>query len=223
MKHVPSAAKPQAADQTRLHCILVLFAGAVLGCHPLPPGSLASIAVNSSAPRQGSVYLIRGWQDLWSEGLDQLSREIHETGRDAHVYRESQWRDLADAIARRYQSGAGQRPLVLIGFSYGADDALRIARKLDGDSIPVDLLIAIDPVTPPRVPGNVRACYNYFQTNGIWDVFPWLRGIPLTASRPGQLTNVDLRRDRPDLLEPDTSHATIAANPKLHREILRHL
>ena len=193
----------------------------MLGCHPLPRGSLTLVGVNPPDPYKGSVYLIRGWQDLWSDGIDHLGREIQETGRDAHVYRETQWRALADAIARRYRAGAGARPLVLIGFSYGADDVLRIARQLDGDSITVDLVITIDPVTPPRVPGNVRACYNYFQTNGVWDIFPWLRGIPLTASRPGQLTNVDIRRDRPDLLEPDTSHATIAANLKLHREIVR--
>lgn len=140
---------------------------------------------------------------------------------NAQVYRESQWREVADAIDRRYRSGSAPRPLVLIGFSYGADDVLRIAEQLDRDSIPVDLLITIDPVTPPQVPGHVRACYNYYQTNGIWDLFPWLRGIPLRASRPGQLVNVDIRRERPDLLEPNTSHATIAADPKLHREIVR--
>jgi pimeloyl-ACP methyl ester carboxylesterase len=198
-----------------------LLAAAMIGCQPLPPGSMASVEGDSRVAGNGSVYLVRGWQDLWSEGIDQLGREIRETGRDAHVYRETQWRDLADAIARSYRAGAGARPLVLIGFSYGADDVLRMAQQLDHDSIAVDLVITIDPVTPPRVPGNVRACYNYFQTNGVWDIFPWLRGIPLTASRPGQLTNVDIRRDRPDLLEPNTSHATIAANPKLHREIVR--
>ena len=81
----------------------------------------------------------------------------------------------------------------------------------------VDLLVTIDPVTPPPVPPNVRRCYNLFQSNGIWDVFPWLRGIPLRPQRPGagELKNMDLRRDRPDLLEQDTSHATIAANPKI--------
>jgi len=85
----------------------------------------------------------------------------------------------------------------------------------------VDLLIAIDPVTPPAVPPNVRKCYDFYQTNGVWDVFPWLRGIPLESKTPEHLHNVDMRKSRPDLVEPDTSHATIAANGKLHQEIVR--
>lgn len=181
------------------------------------------MGVNVNLGHPGTVFLVRGWRDLWSEGIDQLAEQIRRNGMNAQVYRESQWRELAEAIDYRYRSNALTRPLVLIGFSYGADDVLRIAERLARDSIPVDLLITIDPVTPPQVPGNVRVCYNYYQTNGIWDLFPWLRGIPLSASRPGQLVNVDIRRQRTDLLEPNTSHATIAGNPKLHREIVSHV
>jgi pimeloyl-ACP methyl ester carboxylesterase len=152
--------------------------------------------------------------------MDQLADQVARAGIDTHVYRENQWTALERAIDRKQRSDSPARPLVLIGFSYGADDVLRIAQDLGRDGIDVDLLITIDPVTPPPVPGNVRRCYNYFQSNGIWDLFPWLRGIPLRTSRPGQLINVDLRRDRRDLLEPNTSHATIAANPKLQREIV---
>lgn len=200
---------------------LLLFIAILAGCHPLPSGSLDAVGAEPHWRRQGNLFLIRGWRDLWSEGIDQLAGDIRQSGMNAQVYRESQWGELGEAIDHRYLSGSAPRPLVLIGFSYGADDVLRIAEKLDRDSVPVDLLITIDPVTPPRVPGNVRACYNYYQTNGIWDLFPWLRGIPLSPSRPGQLTNVDIRRDRPDLLEPGTSHATIAGNPKLHWEIVK--
>lgn len=202
--------------------LLLLLIGAVAaGCHPLPPGAIEAVGSDPPLPRRANVFLVRGWRDLWSQGIDQLAAEIREAGLNAQVYRDDQWRDLADAIDRRYRSASAPRPLVLIGFSYGADDVLSIAQQLQRDQISVDLLITLDPVTPPQVPGNVRACYNYFQTNGIWDLFPWLRGVPLRASRVGQLTNLDIRRQRPDLMEPDMSHATIAADPKLHREIVR--
>jgi pimeloyl-ACP methyl ester carboxylesterase len=200
---------------------LVLLWAAAGGCQPLPAGSLDAVTKGSHLGWHGSIYLVRGWRDLWSGGIDQLAGEIDQAGLDAAVYRESQWRGLCAAIERRYRSSVGGRPLVLVGFSYGADDVLRIAQRLQEDSIAVDLVITIDPVTPPTVPTNVRACYNYFQTNGVWDIFPWLRGVRLKASLAGQLMNVDIRRDRPDLLEPDTSHATIAANSKLHREIVK--
>lgn len=197
---------------------LMTFSALAAGCHPLPPGQL-DWAPKGRGPA-AEVYVVRGWRDLWSNGMDQLAGQITQAGIDADVYRESQWNALDQAIERRQRSDSPARALVLIGFSYGADDVLRIAHDLGHDGIAVDLLITIDPVTPPAVPGNVRRCYNYFQSNGIWDLFPWLRGIPLKASRRGQLVNADLRRDRRDLLEPNTSHATIAANPKLHREIV---
>jgi hypothetical protein len=203
----------------RVSPYLLLGVIAVVGCHPLGAGPLEP-AATGTAVTCDNVYLVRGWRDLWSEGIDQLGREIRQAGADAQVYRESQWRELGGMIDRQYRSGSAARPLVLIGFSYGADDVLRIAQRLERDSIPVDLLITIDPVTPPSVPPNVRVCYNYFQTNGLWDIFPWLRGVRLARPRAGQLQNVDIRRDRPDLLEPHTSHATIAANAKLHREIV---
>lgn len=200
-------------------CVLLFLSCA--GCHPLPPGSVDEAAPAASATRLGSVYLIRGWRDLWSDGIDQLGSELRAAGVRAAVYRESQWGELADhLIERRRRERAGD-PLVLIGFSYGADDVLRISERMDKAGIRPDLIVTIDPVTPPAVPPNVRACYNYFQTNGVWDVFPWLRGVPLRASVPGQLVNVDIRRDRPAWVGPNLSHATIAANEKLHREIVR--
>jgi hypothetical protein len=79
---------------------------------------------------------------------------------------------------------------------------------------------SFDPVTPKPVPENVRQCFNYFQSNGVWDFFPWLRGVPLKSDGPA-IHNLNLRVDRQDLLQPDTSHATIAGNPLLHREIVQ--
>ena len=63
---------------------------------------------------------------------------------------------------------------------------------------------------------------NYYQSNGVLDVFPWLRGIPLQPADglPSErVVNVDIR-DRPDLAESGASHATIAANARLHRVIV---
>jgi len=192
-----------------------VFAIFVSACHPLPAGDVSAVARPAPASRVGRVYLIRGWRDLWSQGIDTLAAELREQGVDARVFRAEQWHEVAEAIDRA-GIPAGE-PLVLIGFSYGADDAIEISRVLHR---PVDLLIAIDPVTPPSVPGNVKLCYDFYETNGLWDVFPWLRGIPLKAEEPGELVNVDLRKERRDLVGPETSHSTIAGNEKLHGEIV---
>lgn len=201
---------------------IVLFLAA--GCHPLAPGSLDRVQPIAAKRNVGTVYLIRGWRDLYSEGIDQLANELEDANVNAPAYRASQWRDLSSAIAQRYSRAAQPEPLILIGFSYGADDVLRIAHDLQSKNIPIDLAITIDPVTPPTVPANVKHCINYYESNGVWDIFPWLRGIPLKGEPSGtNLLNQNLRTDRKDLLEPNTSHAAIAANPKLHREIVRRI
>jgi pimeloyl-ACP methyl ester carboxylesterase len=200
--------------------ILALFF--LAGCHPLPPGSLDRVQPISKEPRVGTVYLIRGWRDLYSAGIDQLAKDLDQSNVNASVFRAAQWRDLAAALAQAGTDGTHAEPLILVGFSYGADDVLRIAHELQPRGISIDLLITIDPVTPLTVPANVKQCNNYYQPNGIWDIFPWLRGIPLKADNPTtNLLNQNLRSDRNDLLEPNTSHATIASNARLHREIVR--
>jgi pimeloyl-ACP methyl ester carboxylesterase len=142
---------------------------------------------------------------------------LQEEGFGAEVFGANQWRELTSDLT----SHGKPARLVLIGFSYGADDVIRIAEELRTRQTPVDLLITIDPVTPPKVPSNVKRCFNYYQSNGPWDAFPWFRGIPLAAARDGpSILNQNLRTDRRDLLEPDTSHQTIAANRKLHQEII---
>ena len=204
------------APPNTLLLIFLLFAA---GCQPLPAGSLEAVGGASNSPRPGDVYLLRGWRDLYSGGIDQLATKLRDRGVRATVYREAQWRELADAITHKGGADNRREPLVLIGFSWGADDAVRIARELQSRHLQVDLLVTIDPVTPPPVPGNVRTCYNFYQSNGVWDLFPWLRGIPLQSGGAASLTNINIRH-HPDLLEPNTSHATIAANPKLHRAII---
>lgn len=201
--------------------LLMLAATLVLvGCNNLPAGDVARVRHASDTGRIGNVYLMRGWLGLYSSGIDRLAEELQMDDIRASVFRAEQWRDLNDAIVKTYRSNKQAEPLVLVGFSYGADDAVGIARDLNDHYIRVDLLITIDPVTPDRVPPNVKHCINYYQTNGAWDSLPWFRGVPLKPDAGARVMNIDLRKDRTDLLEADTSHQTISNNPKLHDAIV---
>ncbi len=190
-----------------------LLVGLSGGCARLTAGDLRSI---DRSPPHGRVVVVRGFLDWYSDGMDRLTAELRATGVEATAFREEQWGEVAGALAER---DAGE-PLVLVGFSYGADDVVSIARRLADRGRRVDLLVTIDPVTPDRVPANVHRCVNFYEPNGVWDVLPWLRGVPLSPDG-GQIgvENIDVRA-RPDLAEPGTSHATIAANESVHRAIV---
>ena len=186
------------------------------GCARLPAGPTDAVALGPAA-RAGHVYVVRGFLDWYSAGMDRLTAELRAAGAAAAAYREEQWSDLADALLAR---PALPGPVVLVGFSYGADDVIAVARRLGDHGRAVDLLVTIDPVTPADVPANVRRCVCFYQPNGVWDAFPFLRGVPLHAAAGGQPPeNLDVRA-RTDLAEPGTSHATIAGNEKVHRAIV---
>jgi pimeloyl-ACP methyl ester carboxylesterase len=187
--------------------VVLLLLILITGCARLPPGDLA--ALSRTPPPH--LILIRGFLDWYSTGIDQLARQFRDEGIPCQVYREEQWRELGEQLRLH-----PRQPLVLIGFSYGADDAILIARQLADAHQNVDLLITIDPVTPAPIPAKTRCC-DFYQSNGFWDIFPWLRGIPVTGS--GSIQNIDIRH-RPDLLQPNTSHATIAGNPRVQSAIL---
>jgi hypothetical protein len=135
-------------------------------------------------------------------------------------------------LLSRYRGRGNADPLVLVGFSFGADEAIRIARRLEEARVPVALLVTLDPVTPPPVPANVLCGRNFYQSNGVWDALPWLRGVPVkpeeagpdekpdAGGRAARVANLNLR-ERPDLSEGATGHHTIAGNRKVHEAIVQ--
>jgi pimeloyl-ACP methyl ester carboxylesterase len=191
-----------------MRAVLLLVLFLMPGCARLPAGDLPALSQHS-LPK---VVLIRGFLDWYSVGIDQLAQELRNARVPCQVYREDQWRQICEQLCRH-----PQQPLVLIGFSYGADDVILIARQLRDSHQQVDLLITIDPVTPANIPPNIRRCVDFYESNGFWDIFPWLRGMPVQGA--AAIENINLRT-RPELLEPQTSHGTIAANPKLHSAII---
>jgi surfactin synthase thioesterase subunit len=200
-------------------CLALL--GGLAGCNSLPAGQLHVLGGRDEPAKPAPVVLFRGWRDLWSDGVDRLADELRADGLDAAVFKHGQAADVTDVLAARARADALPPPVVVVGFSYGADDAIDLARRLDGYGRAVDLLVLIDPVTPAAVPPAVRRCANFYQSNGVLDALPWLRGVPVKAADPAlasRVVNVDVRA-RADLLEEGTSHKTIAGNAKLHAAI----
>jgi hypothetical protein len=62
--------------------------------------------------------------------------------------------------------------IVLYGHSWGASEAIAVARTLEKDGVPVLLTIQVDSVTKPgeddrRIPANVAQAINFYQLDGL--------------------------------------------------------
>jgi pimeloyl-ACP methyl ester carboxylesterase len=149
-----------------------------------PPTPVAA----DSAPRQRvsnspeRVYLLRGLWDFFSFGLDVLAEKLVAQGVDARAVTGPNWPRHADAIVAGYADGSDTRPLTLVGHSYGSDDAIRLARALNEQGIPVKLLYLLDATDPAPIPPNVDRCVHLYMPNalgqGVPDMFP---GNPVVA------------------------------------------
>jgi len=172
--------------------------------------TLVALALSFGACVQAEtqVYLLRGWFGVFSTGLDTMAEELRAKGIKAEAVGHLAWRSTASKVVREREAGKTVR-LVLIGHSQGGNNAIDIARELEGRKIPVDLLITLAPWLQDPVPSNVVRALNYYQSGG------W--GSPLTAAPgfKGELSNIDLAND------PNTFHANIDKNARIQAEIVR--
>lgn len=195
------------------------FAG---GCSAPRNGDLGFVRTTSDLPRAGNVYLVRGLLGIWSHGMEDMAEAIRKQGVRAEVYQQSQAKDLGERIATAYRGVRDPEPLILVGHSLGADDAIAIAHRLNRDRITVDLLVTVDPTNPPDVPPNVRRTVNLYKSNGVMDKIPAFRGVALAPEVPGTaVENLDLRVQRKDLDDGSTNHFSIDDSEKIHAEVAR--
>jgi hypothetical protein len=150
----------------------------------LSSGALAQASRNT-LNTDAQIYLLRGLANVFSRGMDELGARLTAEGFSPVVINHRGWQNAADTIARNYQSGR-TAPIILIGHSLGANNAYRIARRLDGKGIPVAYLAIFDPTQRITVPGNVRYFVNFYQNNGTG------RPASFAQSRQKQKVNLNL-------------------------------
>jgi hypothetical protein len=215
--------------------LLALAGCAATGPIDARPASYAMPGGSATQPsRVGRVYVFRGFGDVFSAGMDTITAKLQEQGVIATAHRHEQWQDIANQIIldRRPQDviftylrkpkviGADE-PLVLIGHSWGADDCIRLADALAKHDIPVDLLITVEAVTPPAVPGNVVRAWNIYKPRPA-DFLPWWRGVPVQVENPGktQLTQIDISRDWPAVDHWWLGHSDVDNQPAVQDRIV---
>jgi pimeloyl-ACP methyl ester carboxylesterase len=171
--------------------------------------------------------MLRGLINIFSLGMDTMGQDLRDRDVFVEVHSGPTWRRVAKNITADREQGAKTGPLVISGHSWGADDAVRLARRLGKNGVPVDGLVLVDPTTPPKIPANVRLCVNFYRSRPSTDWMPWLRGVAVEAESPStEIINHDLRgsETHPDLAG-EVNHFTIEANPEVQEmvvaEILR--
>src|SRR5882724_2415653 len=126
--------------------LLLLMLSTMTGCFGLQLGTMKQgdmnwVSTNTTQPRAGHVYFIRGFIGLFSYGIDRMTEKVAATGVAAHVFQEDQTAVLGKTIVEKYKAQKDHEPIVLVGHSLGADDAIKISKMLEAEGVPVDLLL----------------------------------------------------------------------------------
>jgi hypothetical protein len=149
---------------------------------------IVALACSPCALAGTHVYLLRGWFGVFSTGIDKMAEDLRAKGIRAEPIGHLEWKATAEKIASDRAAGASG-PLVLVGHSQGGNNVIDIARELEKQSIPVDLIVTIAPFLQDPVPANVGRAINYYQSPG------W--GSPLTAGPgfKGEIANINVAND----------------------------
>ena len=163
---------------------------------------------SSATKAETRVYLLRGWFGVFSTGLDTVATELRSKGIKAETVGHLAWKTTVAKIIKDHASG-NSGPLVLVGHSQGANNVIDMARLLQRENIPVELLVTLAPAGQDPIPGNVVRAINYYNSPG------W--GAPVSADPGyhGKLTNINLGGDI------GISHMAIDKNPRIQAEIER--
>jgi len=124
-----------------------------------------SVEVQSRVTRTGEIYLLRGLVNVFSRGMDTLGAKMVAKGLDARVYNHTRWDELARNIIARKRSRRISYPIVIIGHSLGANDAIKMANYLGRNGVKVTYVVGFDPTVTGRVGRNVNRVVNFYLPN----------------------------------------------------------
>lgn len=151
--------------------------------------AFASTGMPAAEAQAEEVYFIRGFANVFSRGMDQMTAQLRSRGVNAKSLSNGQWSGVATDIIKRHRQGRVSEPIIIAGHSVGGQEAPRFADTLSKAGVPVALVIGVDPgfaPPPPFTTGSPRVV-NYWIKGSA-------RGNPYRATNGfhGQITNVDI-------------------------------
>jgi hypothetical protein len=165
----------------------------------------SSFAELSARPRASAtqVYLVRGFLNVFSLGMDSLADELRSVGISATVSNHASWQSTADDIAADYKAGR-RGPIVLIGHSLGADAVMMMGTYLGQLGVPVSLIVTFDGTGPHAASANVARVLNFHKSDNVINRGPGFHG---------ELTNYYVS-------DSQVTHMNIDDNSRLHRIVI---
>ena len=127
---------------------------------------IAAVVANPSAgPRSSGpqVYLMRGFLNVFSLGMDSLAAELRRSGISATVGSYAEWQEAARQIAANYKAGR-RGPIVLVGHSFGADAVMDMGQYLGEMGVPVALIVPFDGTYSHAASANVAHVLNIYRS-----------------------------------------------------------
>jgi hypothetical protein len=120
---------------------------------------------------------------------------------------------IAERIIGGRNRGRWTGPIVIVGYSAGANAAISLSERLGAKGIDVDKLVLVEATQSKQVPQNVHACLNIYKSQPWGEYAHVLAGRPLqAASSTTELVNYDVR-DYNDGRFDWENHLTLAASP----------
>ncbi len=119
-----------------------------LSLRALIAACLCASAAMTALPSQAGaeeVYLIRGFMNIFSDGMNQMGRALRARGIHASVHSNGEWPSLASNIIARAKQGKVSYPIVIAGHSVGGVEVPEFANALGKAGVSVKLAIGLDP------------------------------------------------------------------------------
>ncbi len=126
-------------------------------------GSVILASGMASTAQAEEVYMIRGFLNVFSDGMNQMTKQLRAKGIRARAISNGAWQDVANDIIRRSKQKKVSYPIVIAGHSLGGVEAPRFANALGKAGVPVELVIGLDPgfPQPPAFNKGAKRVVNY--------------------------------------------------------------
>jgi hypothetical protein len=190
--------------------LAILLAASCTGC-------VSSGPIGSAA--RPNVIVMRGTGGYFPNLAEFEERLLQEGTCPTVAYPDAE-RAIAERIVGGRNQGRLTGPLIIVGYSAGANAALSLSDRLGARGIEVDTLVLVEATESRRVPMNVHSCLNIYKSQPWGEYVPILAGQPLEAAGPTtDLVNYDVREYNDGRFDWE-NHLTLAANPHVQDLII---